>query len=77
MRGVKTFKAIVRNRHLAIDDAVDLPEGTELELAILDDDELDETERAALHAALDAARASARAGTTRPIEGVMRELDEL
>src|SRR3990172_9127736 len=77
MTSVRTFKAVVRNRHLAIDDAVDLPEGTELELTILDDDDPDETERPALHAALDAARASARAGNTRHIDDVMRELDEV
>lgn len=48
-----TLKARVRAGRLIVDEPTDLPEGTEVELLALDPgDWLDETDRAALHAAL-------------------------
>jgi hypothetical protein len=48
-----TLKARVRNGRLRLDEPYEAPEGTEVDLAIIDDgDELDEESRARLHAAL-------------------------
>jgi hypothetical protein len=53
LRWLMTIKARVRGGRLVIDEPTDLPEGTELELLPLDPgDWLDDTDRAALHAAL-------------------------
>ena len=47
------LKARVRDGRLVLDEPVDLPDGTEIELAPVDDgDTLDEAERERLHAAL-------------------------
>ncbi len=47
------LKARVRGGRLVLDEPVDLPEGTEVDLAPVDDgDQLDDEDRANLHAAL-------------------------
>lgn len=72
---MQTLKARVRDGRLVLDQATGLPEGTELELAAADPgDDLDDAERAALHAALSEAWASARAGDLRPAEELVEEL---
>jgi hypothetical protein len=48
------YKAHVKNGRIVVDEPTDLPEGTELYvLPIRDGDELDDEERAALHAAIE------------------------
>ena len=70
-----TLKAHVRDGHLVLDAPTSLPDGTELELVVADDgDELDEAERAELHAALSEAWQSAKAGELRPAEELLDEL---
>jgi hypothetical protein len=70
-----TLKARVRNGRLVVDEPCELPEGTELDLALAEDeDELDDAERAALHAALEDSWASARRGETRPAELLIQKL---
>jgi hypothetical protein len=56
-----------------LDEPTDLPEGTEVELASVDDD-LDEEDRARLHAALDAADDELRAGKGMPSEHIVAAL---
>ena len=57
------LKARVRNGRLLLDEPTQLPEGTELELVAADaTDELDETERAQLHDAIDRGLSDARQG---------------
>lgn len=47
------LKARVRGGRLVLDEPTELPDGTEVELTIADDgDELDDDERARLHASL-------------------------
>src|SRR3990172_1029296 len=61
--GSMTIKARVRGGHLVVDEPINLPEGTELELLPLDPgDWLDEADRAALHAALAQSEADVAAG---------------
>ncbi|HWO17411.1 MAG TPA: hypothetical protein VNO30_01500 [Kofleriaceae bacterium] len=50
---------------LVLDEPTTLPEGTEVELAFIEDD-LDDTDRARLHEALDAADDELRAGKSIP-----------
>ncbi|MBI4702635.1 MAG: hypothetical protein HY744_16055 [Deltaproteobacteria bacterium] len=58
-----TLRARVRKGRLVLDEPIDLPEGTEVELAVVGDgDELDDEDRARLHAALDRADEQLKAG---------------
>jgi hypothetical protein len=55
-----------------MDEPTELPEGTEPELTTVDPaDELDEKQRARLHAALQRSWASAQAGLTLPAEKIL------
>jgi hypothetical protein len=57
------FKAYVRNGRIVVDQPTDLPDGTELYLLpIQDGDELNDEERAALHAAIEEAENELDAG---------------
>ena len=72
---MKTIKARVVNGRLLVDEPTKFPEGTELPLALADeDDEMSEEERAALHAALQASWTSACAGLDRPAEELVKRL---
>lgn len=69
------IKAVVRNGKLEIDEPVTLPEGTVLDLVVDDGgDDLDDAERALLHAALRESIAQAERGELIPAEDVFREL---
>lgn len=67
------LRARVRNGRLVLDEPTSLPEGTEIELAYIDD-ELDDESRARLHAALDAADTELRAGKGLPGEQIVAAL---
>jgi hypothetical protein len=69
------LKARVVNGRLVVDQPTALPEGTELDLTIVEPgDDLDDEERAALHAALAQAWDSARSGKSSPAEDLLRKL---
>jgi len=77
MPPMKTLRARVLNRRLVLDEPTEFPDGTVLDLTVVDDgDELDEEERMALHAALASSWASAQAGKTRPAEEILQKLKE-
>ena len=64
------FKAHVQNRHIVLDEPADLPEGTPLEVVVVEEDSLEDMpseERAQLDRALDAGIADMKAG--RVVEG--------
>jgi hypothetical protein len=70
-----SIRARVTHGRLVVDESVDLPEGTVLNLVIDDeDDELDEDERQALHARLVASAGQAAAGDVRPLTEILSEL---
>jgi hypothetical protein len=70
-----TLRAIVQNGRLVVDEPTTLPEGTVLDLVVDDEgDDLDDDERALLHARLDQAWASAKAGNARPASEVIAAL---
>jgi hypothetical protein len=53
----------VQNGRLVLDEPTDLPEGSEVELTVVDEgDDLDDEDRARLHAALDRADEQLKAG---------------
>lgn len=62
---VFTLRAHVRGGRLVLDEPIDLPEGSEVDLVLADEqDDLDEEDRARLHAALDRARTQVQRGET-------------
>ncbi|MCC7386206.1 MAG: hypothetical protein IT384_30465 [Deltaproteobacteria bacterium] len=76
---MKTFEARVVKGKLVIDQPSPYPDGTIVRLLVADldddgEDELDDEERAALHAALDKSWKSAKAGHTVPAEKVLARL---
>ena len=58
---MEALKARVKDGRLVLDEPTDLPEGAEVDVAVLGDD-LDADERAELHASLDRALADSDAG---------------
>lgn len=58
---MRVLKAHVRGGQLVVDEPVDLPEGAEVRVVLVDD-ELDDTERAELEAALEESEAELDAG---------------
>ena len=69
------LRATVRDGRLVLDEPVDLPEGTVVDLVPADQgDDLDDEDRARLHVALDRSQADFLAGRGIPAEEVMAEL---
>jgi len=59
---MRALKAHVRGGRLVLDEPTNLPEGAEVRVALVDGDELDDSERAELHDAILAAEAELDAG---------------
>jgi hypothetical protein len=62
MIAMQALKAHVRGGRLVFDEPTNLPEGAEVRVALVDVDELDDEERARLHATIEAAEAELDAG---------------
>ncbi len=61
---------------LRVDEATDLPEGREVQLAVVDEgDELDDADRACLHAAILEGIAEADRGEGSPADEVLAQLE--
>jgi hypothetical protein len=70
-----TIQARVNAGRLVVDEPTDLPEGTELELLLLDPgDWLDDADRAALHKALRESDADIAAGRLVDAAKILKEL---
>ena len=70
-----SIRARVSHGRLVVDEPVDLPEGTVLDLVIDDEeDELDDEERRALHVRLAESAAPTSLAAARPIAMVLDEL---
>jgi hypothetical protein len=67
-------KAHVKSGKLVLDEPTDLPEGAEVWVALLDGDDLDDGERARLHAALAESEDDLVAGRVRPAADVLADL---
>ena len=70
-----TLRAVVRHGRLIVDEPTTLPEGTVIDLVVDDEgDDLDEDERAMLHAHLDASWKESKRGETVSASEVLAEL---
>jgi len=70
-----TLRARVRGGRLVLDEPIDLPEGSEVDLVLAEEqDDLDDEDRARLHAALDLARVQVRKGETLDREALLARL---
>ena len=69
---MRALKAHVRCGRLVLDEPTDLPEGSEVELTVVEED-FDPEERARLHEALDAGIAAVRAGDHVDADEFIRE----
>jgi hypothetical protein len=70
-----TLRGHIENGRIVVDEGVDLPDGTEVKLTLVDDvDELDEEDRARLHAALEQAQDEIDRGEGIPASEVIAEL---
>jgi hypothetical protein len=70
-------RATVRNGRLTVDQPVDLPEGTVLDLVIDDEGaQLDAAERAALDNAITRSLKESADGRTSPAEEILKKLRE-
>lgn len=73
---MSTVVATVHHGRIGLDEPTDLPEGTVVQLYIVDEgDDLDDAERGALDDALEAAATSVAGGEKIPADDVMRWLD--
>ena len=71
---MKALKAHVRGGRVVLDEPTDLPDGTEIELTVVEDDDFEPEERARRDAALDAGIAAARADDLVDADEVISEL---
>jgi hypothetical protein len=69
-----SYTAHVKNGRLVLDEPTELPEGASVELLPADNDDLDDEDRAALHAALEEGDAEANAGKLVPAAEVLARL---
>ena len=70
-----TLRGHIENGRIVVDERVDLPEGAEVRLSLVDEaDELDDEDRARLHAALDQAQSEIDRGEGIPASEVIAEL---
>jgi hypothetical protein len=74
---MSALRARVTAGRLVLDVPTSLPEGTEVDLVVADDgDDLDDTERAALHESIRRSAAQLAAGESASADEVLRSLDE-
>ena len=72
---MNVVRASVRQGRLVVDEPTDLPDGAEVQLAIIDaGDDMDEADKAALDAALVEAHESIERGEGVPLKEAMRRL---
>jgi hypothetical protein len=70
-----TLLGRIRDGRIVVDEPTDLPDGTEVHLSVVDDvDDLDDQDRARLHAALDQAQEQIARGEGVPGEQVLASL---
>ncbi|HBQ11957.1 MAG TPA: hypothetical protein DEF51_12690 [Myxococcales bacterium] len=69
------LRGTVRNGRLVVDAPTELPEGTVVDLVLDDEgDDLDDEQRAALHAAIDRSLQQAQAGQSAPASVILDKL---
>lgn len=73
---MRAFDATVNDGHIVIDEAIDLPDGTRLQVVVVDasDDSLSDDERRARDEALARSWQSAQHGRARPVNALLARL---
>ncbi len=71
---MRALKAHVRGGRLVLDEPTELPEGTEVELTVVDDDDFEPEERERLHASLREGIRQMKAGQTVDAAAALAEL---
>ncbi len=71
---MQALKAHVKGGRLVLDEPTNLPDGAEVLVALVDGDDLDDEERAALHRELEASISEADAGETEDFSRMLAEL---
>ena len=71
---MSALKAHVKNGRIVLDEPTTLPEGAEVRLWVVDGDDLDDEERAALHEAIREGLDDAKAGRTIDADDWVAEL---
>ena len=66
----------VEGGQIVVDEPVDLPEGAQVEIALLGDDEMSSEERAEVEASIELGLEQAARGETVPLDEVLRRLRE-
>lgn len=74
LESMSTLKAIVSGGRAIIENVGEYPDGTELELEIVENDEMSQEERARLNASIERGIAECEAGQAVPAEVVLAEL---
>ena len=69
-----TLRGHVEGGRIVVDEPVDLPDGTEVEIAVADDDDMTPEERAELEASIDRGLEQAARGEMITAEELMRRL---
>ncbi len=69
-----SLKGHVQDGRIIVDETVDLPNGAQVQLTLVDGDDLDDEDRARLHAALDEAQDELDRGEGIPTEQVLSAL---
>jgi hypothetical protein len=64
----------VESGRIVVDEPVDLPDGTEVEIAVADDDDMTSEERAEIEASIDRGLEQAARGETITAEELLRRL---
>jgi len=64
----------VESGRIVLDEPMDLPDGTEVEIAVADDDEMTPEERAEIEASIDVGLEQAARGELMPADEVLRRL---
>ena len=64
----------VESGRIVVDDPMDLPDGTEVEIAVANDDEMTPEERAEIESAIDTSLEQVARGEGSPAEEVLRRL---
>ena len=72
---MQVLKATVRNGRIVVDAPTALPEGTELELRVVNDDGMSDDERQELHASIVRGIHDGRSGRVADFDAVLDELD--
>ncbi len=72
---MRVIKATVRNGRIIVDEPTSLPDGRELELCVVNDDDMSEDERSRLHASIGRGLADGRAGREAELGAFLDQLD--